>query len=107
MRKKLIERKTSEQLTEPDEHKAPTEPKIEHKAPEQLTESKTECKAPEQLTEPKAARKSPEQLAELETERKAPEQPTDPSEAPKDLDAHRKPKYQHESRKARTARTAN
>jgi len=106
-RKKLIERKTPERLTEPDEHKAPeqlTEPEIEHKAPEQLTEPETECKAPEQLTEPKAARKSPEQLAELETERKAPEQPTDPSEAPKDLDAHRKPKYQHESRKARTAR---
>ncbi|KOO34190.1 hypothetical protein Ctob_007991 [Chrysochromulina tobinii] len=38
MRKKLTERKTSEQLTEPE---------IEHKAPEQLTEPKTECKAPE------------------------------------------------------------
>jgi hypothetical protein len=47
MRKKLIERKTSEQLTEPDEHKAPeqlTEPEIEHKAPEQLTESKIKVK---------------------------------------------------------------
>jgi hypothetical protein len=48
MRKKLTERKTSEQLTEPE---------IEHKAPEQLTEPKTECKAPEQLTKPKAERK--------------------------------------------------
>ena len=81
-RRKFAERTASEKITE--------RKTSEHESLEQPTEPKTECKAPEQLTEPKA-------------ERKAPEQPTEP-EAPKDLGARKKPKYQHESRKARAAR---
>ena len=78
------------------------EPKAERKTPEQSTETETrkatfadiEHKTPEQ---PEIEHKAPEQLAEPKTERKTPEQPTE-SKAPKDLNARKKPKYQHESR---------
>ena len=42
----------------------------------------------------------------LEPEKPVPDAPKQPTEAkaPKDLDARKKPKYQHESRKARAAR---
>ena len=97
MRKKPIERKTSEPVAEPP-------PKTERKTPEPPTEPEIERKSPEQPAEFKAERKTPEQPVEPKTERKVPEQPTTKPKAPKDLDARKTPKYQHESRKARAAR---